>query len=105
MERTCSIISEVLRFLTNPPFPVRQKEQFNLQPTCVDIQRVRFSSSGMRTFSMVLPSSSTKRYFRVPSFETLLSVIGRRFVQASSLREFLNFRGRFVISLISPASF
>ena len=54
--------------------PVRQKAHFSGQPAWVEMQIVRRRSSGMKTLSMVAPSSSAKRNFTVPSRESARSI-------------------------------
>ena len=55
-----------------PCFPVIQKRQSILQPTCEEMQRVARSLSGMKTASTRPPVDTEKRYLRVPSLESWL---------------------------------
>ena len=59
---------------SNPCFPVWQKRQFILQPTCDDTQRVARSSSGIYTVSTNFPLSVGNKYFIVPSLEYCASM-------------------------------
>ena len=45
--QTCPTISAAVRFLLNPCSPVEQKRQPIGQPTCVEMQSVARSSSGI----------------------------------------------------------
>ena len=62
---TCSMISNGFKLRFNPIVPVRQNPQSRVQPTCVDTQRVKRSSSGISTVSTVSPSLSVSTSFLV----------------------------------------
>jgi hypothetical protein len=85
-----------------PAIPVRQKRHLSGQPAWVEMQMVRRRSSGMKTLSMVAPSSRRKRYFIVPSDERDRSATSgqRRSWPAVSLSRSL--RERSVMSSIEP---
>src|SRR5688572_7096969 len=63
---TCSTISPGVRLRMSPSSPDAQKTQATGQPTCVETQTVRRSSSGISTVSIDLPSESLSTHARVP---------------------------------------
>ena len=67
---TCPMISAALRSRWKPCFPVEQKEQSRLQPTCDDTQSVARLPSGMSTVSTRPPPSMRISHLRVPSAES-----------------------------------
>lgn len=59
----------------SPILPVAQKAHLRSHPTCVETQRVvrPYLLAGMSTDSILAPSSSSERNFRVPQGETVSS--------------------------------
>ncbi|AUX32786.1 uncharacterized protein SOCE836_049330 [Sorangium cellulosum] len=82
MSRTCSTISQASRLRARPMRPVAQKAQASAQPTC-ELTHAEYRpgrSSGMRTDSIVAPSSRRNAYFTNGS-----SALARRSTSASVL--------------------
>ncbi|MBP2670598.1 MAG: hypothetical protein H6Q85_664 [candidate division NC10 bacterium] len=65
--RTSPTISAAVRLRRIPMRPVKQNRQARGHPTCVEMQAVSRSSSGISTLSISSPSRSPNRNFRVPS--------------------------------------
>src|SRR3990170_3558987 len=61
------MISASVRLRLKPWRPVAQKLQFSAQPTWVETHNVPRPSSGMKTVSTAVPSSSCSSHLRVPS--------------------------------------